>query len=178
MSHFVGYHCLPSLSFTILFYLYNFYYHIIDHSGYFFHIFNLSLQICRDFHKSFCNLPKFFREHGRGARAIFHLCDGRRPLMEDDLWWNTTFDGRRPLMEDDLWWKTTFDGRQPLMEDNLWWKTTFDWRHSFMEDDLWWKTTMRTTIKTKRTCKFLEGTRCWTYVALRHFYHEIYCLFP
>ena len=73
MSHFVGYHCLPSLSFTILFYLYNFYYHIIDHSGYFFHIFNLSLQTYRDFHKSFRNLPKFFREHARGARAIFHL---------------------------------------------------------------------------------------------------------
>ena len=27
--------------------------------------------------------------------------------------------GRRPLVEDDLWWKTTFDGRWPLMEDDL-----------------------------------------------------------
>ena len=25
-----------------------------------------------------------------------------------------TFDGSQPLMEDTLWWKTTFDGRQPL----------------------------------------------------------------
>ena len=31
----------------------------------------------------------------------------RRPLMEDGLWWRTTFDGRQPLMEDDLWWKMT-----------------------------------------------------------------------
>ena len=49
--------------------------HIIDHLGYFFHISNLSLQIYGDFHKSFRNLPKFFREHARGARAIFHLCN-------------------------------------------------------------------------------------------------------
>ena len=35
-------------------------------------------------------------------------------MMEDNLWWKTTFDGRRPLMEDDLRWKTTFYGRQPL----------------------------------------------------------------
>ena len=48
--------------------------HIIDHLGYFFHIFNLSLQIYGDFHKSFHNLTKFFREHARGARALFHLC--------------------------------------------------------------------------------------------------------
>ena len=67
--------------------------------------------------------------------------DGRRPLMEDDLWWKTTFDGRRPSMEDDLRWKTTFDGRRPLMEDDLWWKTTFDGRQPLMEDTLWWKTT-------------------------------------
>jgi len=83
------------------------------------------------------------------------LWDRRRPSMEDDLWWKTTFDGRpplmeddlwwkdgrRPLMEDDLWWKTTFDGRQPLMEDDFWWKTTFDGRLPLMEDDSWWKTT-------------------------------------
>merc|ERR1712055_808500 len=57
-----------------------------------------------------------------------------------------------PSMEDDLRWKTTFDGRQPLMED-----------------DLRWKTTMRTTSKTKRTCTLVEGTRRWTYSALRYF---------
>ena len=62
---FLPQNCFTYITFTI---------HIIDHSGYFFHIFNLSLQIYRDFHKSFRNLPKFFREHARGARAIFHLC--------------------------------------------------------------------------------------------------------
>ena len=31
----------------------------------------------------------------------------------------TTFDGRRPSMDDNLWWMTTFDGRRPLMEDEL-----------------------------------------------------------
>ena len=45
--------------------------------------------------------------------------DGRRPAMEDDLWWNMTFDGTRPSLEDDLRWKTTFAGRRPLMENNL-----------------------------------------------------------
>ena len=35
----------------------------------------------------------------------------RRPPMEDDLWWKTTFGGRQPSMEDDLWWKMTFGGR-------------------------------------------------------------------
>ena len=35
-------------------------------------------------------------------------------LMEDDIWWKMTFNGRRPLMEEDLWYMT----------DNLdWWKT-------------------------------------------------------
>ena len=79
-------------------------------------------------------------------------CDGRRPLMEDNLCWKTTFVGRQPLMEGDLWWKVTFDGRQPLMEDNfdgtqhlmednLWWKTTFDGRRPLVEEDLQWKTT-------------------------------------
>ena len=33
----------------------------------------LSQQIYGDFHKSFRNLPNFFREHGQGSRAIFHL---------------------------------------------------------------------------------------------------------
>ena len=35
-----------------------------------------SLQICWYFHKSFRNLPNFFREHARGARAKFHLWFG------------------------------------------------------------------------------------------------------
>ena len=47
---------------------------------------------------------------------------GRRPLIEDDLWWRTTFgkttfDGGRPLMADHLWCKMTFDGTLPLMKD-------------------------------------------------------------
>ena len=29
----------------------------------------------------------------------------------------------RPMMEDNLWWKTTYDGRQIMIEDDLWWKT-------------------------------------------------------
>ena len=33
--------------------------------------------------------------------------DGRRLMMEDDLWWKTTYDGKRLMMEDDLWWKAT-----------------------------------------------------------------------
>ena len=33
----------------------------------------LCLHIYGDFHISFRNLPNFFREHARGARAIFHL---------------------------------------------------------------------------------------------------------
>ena len=33
----------------------------------------LNQKIHGDFHKSFRNLPNFFREHARGARAIFHL---------------------------------------------------------------------------------------------------------
>ena len=84
--------------------------------------------------------------------------NGRRPLVEDDLWRKTSFDGRQPSKEDDFWrkmtfdgrlhlteadpWrKTTFDRRQPLMEADLWRKTTFDGRWPLMEDDLWWKTT-------------------------------------
>ena len=46
--------------------------------------------------------------------------------MEDHLWWKITFDGRRPLMENhlcwnsmenDLWWKMNIYGRPPLIED-------------------------------------------------------------
>ena len=62
---FLPQNCFTYITFTI---------HIIDHLGCSFHILNLSLHIYRDFHKSFRNLPKFFREHARGARAIFHLC--------------------------------------------------------------------------------------------------------
>ena len=49
----------------------------------------MSLQIYWDFHKSFRNLPKFFREHARGARAIFHLCrfdtDGTGKIQVADM---------------------------------------------------------------------------------------------
>ena len=34
------------------------------------------------------------------------------------------YDGRRLMMEDNLWWKTTYDGRLLMMEDNLLQKTT------------------------------------------------------
>ena len=61
---FLPQNCFTYITFTI---------HIIDHSRYFFHIFYLSLQIYQDFHKSFRNPPKFFREHAHGARAVFHL---------------------------------------------------------------------------------------------------------
>ena len=37
--------------------------------------------------------------------------DSRWVLLENNLWWKTTFAGRRPSIEDDLWWETTFDGR-------------------------------------------------------------------
>ena len=67
-------------------------------------------------------------------------------------------------------WKWPKRGRWPLLEDSLRWRTTFDGRWPFMEDDLQWKTTMRTTSKTKRTCTLLEGTRRWTYSALRYFF--------
>ena len=46
---------------------------------------------------------------------------GRRPLVEDNLQWKTTFGGRWLSMEDNLRWKTTFGGRQPSVEDNLQW---------------------------------------------------------
>ena len=45
-------------------------------------------------------------------------------MVEDDLWWKTTFGGRQPLVEDNLGWKMTFGGRQPRVEDGLLWKTT------------------------------------------------------
>ena len=62
----------------------------------------------------------------------------RRPLIEDDILWKTTFDGRQPSVEDNLRWKTTFGGRQPSVKDNLWWKMTFG---GMAEDDLRWENT-------------------------------------
>ena len=50
---------------------------------------------------------------------------GRRPSVEDDLWWKMTFGGRRPSVEDDLQRKTNLGGRRPLVEEDLRWKTTF-----------------------------------------------------
>ena len=85
--------------------------------------------------------------------------DGRRLLVEEDLWWKKTTDGRRPLkedelrgrmtfMEDDLGWWTTFDGRPPLMEDNLWWKMTSDGRWPLLEDGLYgWRPVMEGSFK-------------------------------
>ena len=36
---------------------------------------------------------------------------GRRPSVEDDLLWKSTFCGKQPSLEDDLRWKMTFAGR-------------------------------------------------------------------
>ena len=69
------------------------------------------------------------------------IFSGRHPLMEDYIWWKTTFGWKRPLGENDHQWKTIFRGRQPLVEDNLWCKTTFGEIQPWVEDDLWWKTT-------------------------------------
>ena len=66
---------------------------------------------------------------------------GRRPSLEDDLWWRMIFGGRRPLVEDNLWWKTTLGERRPLVEDDLQWKKTFSGRQPLVEDDLGWKMT-------------------------------------
>ena len=51
--------------------------------------------------------------------CLVHLVqdDGRRPVIEDDLWCKTTCEGRHPLFEDNLWWKMTFDGGRPLIDD-------------------------------------------------------------
>ena len=81
-------------------------------------------------------------------------------MVEDDLWWKTTFGGvatskqGRKLRFGMLTvliiydqsrcygrLKTTFGGRQPSVEDTLWWKTTFGGRQHLVEDDLQWKTT-------------------------------------
>ena len=60
-------------------------------------------------------------------------------MMEDDLWWKTTYHGRRL-------WKTTYHGRQLMMEDDLWWKATYHGRRPIPipipilmgEGDFWW----------------------------------------
>ena len=39
------------------------------------------------------------------------MVGGRRPSVEEDLWWKTTFCGRRPLVENNLWLKTPFGGK-------------------------------------------------------------------
>ena len=44
-------------------------------------------------------------------------CIERRPSVEDDFQWKTTFRGRRPSVEDNIWWKMTFGGRRPSVED-------------------------------------------------------------
>ena len=65
--------------------------------------------------------------------------DGRKPLMEDELWWKMTLDGRSPWMEDNLGWKTTLDGRLPLMKDGLGWKMTHQHVHVRRKDDIFWQ---------------------------------------
>ena len=72
------------------------------------------------------SVSRYFKVPIRQGATI----DGGGLLMEDELWWKTTFDWRWLLMEEDLWWKTSFDGRQPLM------KMTSDGWQTFMEDDL------------------------------------------
>ena len=49
------------------------------------------------------------------------LLVGRRPLLEEDFRWKTTFGGGRPSVADDLGWKMTLGGKQPLVEDDLQW---------------------------------------------------------
>ena len=41
------------------------------------------------------------------------MIGGRRPSVEEDLRWKTTFGGRQRSVEDDLLWKTTFGRRGP-----------------------------------------------------------------
>ena len=62
------------------------------------------------------------------TNIIKHFQGGRRPSVEDDFQWKTTFGRRQPLEVEDLWWKTTFGKRQPPVEDNIWWKKTFGGR--------------------------------------------------
>ena len=105
--------------------------------------------------------------------------DAKLWSVREELMW------RRPSMEDDQRWKMTFDWRRPSVEDDLQWKKTFDWRWPSMEDDLQWKTTFHGRWPMGRCGEgegaygwsfpskeffLLEGTRRWTYSALRYFY--------
>ena len=66
----------------------------------------------------------------RSTKVLHHAsCIERRPSVEDDLPWTTTFGGRQPSVEGDLWWKTTFGERPPSGKDNLRWKATFGGRN-------------------------------------------------
>ena len=78
-----------------------------------------------------------------------------------------TYGGRRPLVEDEIWWKTTFDGRQPLLEDNLQFKMTCGGRQPLVEDDLWWKTEWKTPFSGRRP--LLDPCMLAAYSTLRHF---------
>ena len=70
--------------------------------------------------------------------------NGRRPSLEDNLSWKTTYIGRQswmiafvkrlPSLEDAG--KKTFDERQPFIGDNLCWTTPFIERQPLNEDDL------------------------------------------
>ena len=45
--------------------------------------------------------------------------------MEYDLWWKMTFDGRQPLMEDNLRWETTFQGEVKKVKFSMWTAAAF-----------------------------------------------------
>ena len=122
--------------------------------------FETFLQPCQHYNVIYWSLKYFYMLL---FLKIEYLLDERWPLMEDNLWWMTTFGGSWPLMEDNLWWrkpfnerkllmedniwlKTTFDKKQPLMEDILWWKTTFNGGQPIIEDNLWWKTSLDETL--------------------------------
>ena len=69
-------------------------------------------------------------------------------LMEDNLYWKTTFDGRQPLIGNTFWWKTPFYKRWPLMEEDLWWKTAFDGGQLFFFDKRWLSIENKLPLKT------------------------------
>ena len=73
----------------------------------------------------------------RSTKVLHHASSIMRCRQEAEIWYVDCFHkykmnqgvmigGRRPLVEDDRWWKTTFGGRQPSVEDDLLWKRTFD----------------------------------------------------
>ena len=53
----------------------------------------------------------------------------RKPLMEDNLQWKTTFDGRQHPMEDNFRWK------KPPMEEYRRWRTVPYAKKTLMEDN-------------------------------------------